>query len=189
LPDDQKPTDQQTQTPPAAPAFDYDALAGQVADKLKDTFKQAPQPPQRPMAPQPPVQQVQDPMADILRPYIEPVARAAQIAADSADDAAEFYSSHGDLEKDERLEIERRFKSLKAQGLPLKREDIYNHYVGENVDKVVEKRMKKRDEAITKARDAATVGSGSPDRGPAQVQDARALPIEQLEKALAGQSF
>lgn len=183
----QQTQEQQQQQP--APAFDMDALATQVSEKLKDAFKQQappPQPPRPQVVQQPPVV---DPVADLLRPYLEPVARQAAIASDSADDAAEFYGAHAELEKEERLEIEKRFKALKAQGLPLKREDIYNHYVGENVEKVVEKRIKKRDEQVTRAANASTVGSGSPDRAPAQIVDARSMTLPDLEKALAGQSF
>src|SRR5262245_48499162 len=162
-----------------------DALATQVSEKLKDTFKAAvpaPAPPRPPVAPQP---QVVDPMADLLRPYLEPIQRKAAIAEESADDAAEFYGSHPDLDKEDRTAIETRFKQMKAAGVPFKREDIYKHHIGDNIDKVVDKRIKKRDEDLARAANASTVvGGGSPERGPAQVADARSMSTGDLEKAL-----
>jgi hypothetical protein len=60
----------------------------------------------------------------------------------------------GPHERD-RAEIEKRFGALRANGVPFKREDIYQHYLGENIDKEVERRTKKRDEQVKRAANPA----------------------------------
>ena len=173
---------------PAAPQFDMDALAGQITEGLKATIQQSM--PQYP-APSPavPQQAAPDAVRDLLDPYLSPVARQARLAEEAATDAAEFYTSHPELDKGERDEVEKRFKALKAANVPFKREDILNHYRGENIEKEVEKRIERRAKAATAAMDAAAnVGSGSPGRG-GEALDARSLSTADLSKALDGISF
>lgn len=172
---------------PAAPAFDVDALASQVTERLKAEFQRAPQPAPAPR-PQAPV--AQDPVAELVNPYVAPIARQAALAEEAASDAIEFYGNHPDLEKDERTEIEKRFKTLRANGVPFKREDIYNHYLGETFDKQVEKRAAKRQRDLDRAAGQGTVGGGSPDKaGAGNVRDAASMSTDELGKALAGSSF
>ncbi len=187
--------DDNTQTPnpepekPAAPAFDADALAAQVADRLKDQFtRHAPQPePVRQPVPQGPA----DPVAELVNPYLAPVAAQAALAEQSATDAAKFYSKHKDLEQADADEVERRFQVLRQKGVPFTRDDIYAHLLGERIDKEVEKRIEKRAKAVARASEAATtVGGGSPDRsGAATVRDANSMSTADLGKALEGASF
>jgi hypothetical protein len=183
--------DDQVQDAAAAPSFDMDALATSVADKLKESF-QAPQP-QRYQAPEPQRQTTSDPVAELVDPYVKPhverAERRAQLAEAAATDAVTFYISHPEIDKAGRLEIEKRFQALKDKGIAFQREDIYNHYQGENIDKVVEQKIKSREEAARRAADAAaTVGPGSPDKARTTV-DARSMSTEDLEKALDGVSF
>ena len=187
-------SEEQPQTPeapaaPAAPAFDADALASQITERLKTEFQRQPQPqpePRRAPAPAPGT----DPVGELVGPYVAPAMQAARLAEESATDAVEFYGLHQDLDKDERAEIERRFKTLRANGVPFKREDIYNHYLGENIDKQIDKRLAKREEKLRVAAGQGTVGAGSPDKGGAgQVRDARDMSTPDLEKALQGSSF
>lgn len=185
--DDSTPATAPDPTPaPAAPAFDADALSAQIADRLKASFQSAPAPQPTPQ-PQP---RVQDPVADMLAPYVQPIAAQARLAEESATDAAEFYAGNRDIEPEDRTEVERRFKALRSQGVPFKRTDIYNHLLGERIDKEVEKRIEKRNKQVKVAADAATVGGGSPDKGGAgAVRNAADLSTADLEKAMQGQSF
>lgn len=185
MPDETQQTDAAAQT--QQPAFDADALASQVAEKLKDQFKAAPQPQPAPRPAAPPA--AQDPVADLLAPYVGPAVRQAQIAEEAASDAVEFYGIHNDIDKEDRVAIETRFKALRSQGIPFKREDIYNHLLGERIDKEVDKRIEKRAKAATRADNAGTVGGGSPDKGAANVRDARDMSTTDLGKALEGASF
>src|SRR5689334_16884385 len=181
---DPTPTGEQPKETPAAPQFDMDALATSVAGKLQAEFAKNPPVPAPAPAPRPVVHQPADPVGEMLAPYVTPAIKAASLAEEAASDAVEFYGAHPDLEPDERKEIERRFKTLRANGVPFKREDIYNHYLGENIEKVVEKRIEKRNAKTTAAANAAaTVGAGSPEKA-GQVADARTLTTEQLSKAM-----
>jgi hypothetical protein len=184
--DDEQTQQTETPAPAPAPAFDADALATQVAERLKDQFQRsAPAP-----APAPRPAPAADPVADLLAPYVQPAVQAARLDAQSATDAAEFYTSHGDLEKDDKVEIERRFQALKERGVPFKREDIYNHLLGERIDKEVDKRIEKRAKAVQRAADAGTtVGGGSPDKSGQALRDARDMSTADLGKALEGASF
>lgn len=186
----------QTQDPPAAAAPAptvpdaawTDALAANVTERLRAEFQsREPAPAPQPVQQQPEV----DPVDKMLNPYLQPIRRAAALASESATDAAEFYTSHNELDKGTRQEIEKRFKALAAAGIAFKREDILNHYVGENIDKEVDKRIASRSAAAARANDAASmVGGGSPDRGgQGQITDARSMTTDALGKALEGQSF
>ena len=184
----QAPAAPEAPAAPAAPAFDVDALASQVTERLKAEFQRAPQPPPQPRQPAPP--ESPDPVGDLVRPYVAPVAKQAALAEAMAADAIEFYGDHPDLDKEERAEIERRTQTLRANGVPFKRQDVYNHYIGENFDKQVEKRAAKRQRDLDRASGQSTVGGGSPDKGAAgQIRDASSMTTEDLGKALANTSF
>jgi hypothetical protein len=188
MPDEVQTPDAAAEPVAPAPQFDTDALASQVAEKLKGAFQQsAPQQPAPP--PQPAPQPASDPVGDMVRPYYEPGLRAASLAAEMATDAAHFYSEHQDLDKADKAEIERRAKALAANGHAFTREDVYRHWLGENIDSVVEKRMAKREDAAKRALEAGTIGAGSADRGTGPVRNAADLPINELENAMKGMSF
>ena len=171
-----------------APEIDYDAIASRTAEKLKESFQAAPQVRHEP----PPPQGATDPLADLVSPYVKPqvdaAVRQARLAELAGIDAATFYADHPELTKEDRQEIEKRFSGLRANGVPFQREDILKHYRGENIDKEVDRRIKAREEAVTRAANAVTVGPGSPDKSPI-TRDARAMPTDELEKALDGVSF
>ena len=173
---------------PAAPAFDVDALASQVTERLKAEFQRAPAPAPAPAPRQP--EPGADPVGDLVRPYVAPVAQRAALAEAMATDAIEFYGNHPDLDKEERAEIERRSRLMRENGVPFKREDIYNHYLGETFDKQVEKRAAKRQRDLDRAAGQGTVGGGSPDKaGAGNIRDAASMSTDELGKALAGSSF
>lgn len=189
--DDEKqetPNPEAGEQKPAAPQFDYDALASQVAGKLKDEFRQAPAPPP---VPQPVVNRPVDPVEELVSPYTKKAEARAALAELAATDAVMFYANHGDIEKEDRTEVERRFNAMKDKGVPFTREDIYAHMLGERIDKEVDKRIEKRTKKVKEAELAASaVGASSPDKiGATSIRDPHAMTSQELGKALEGHSF
>ena len=188
MPDDQ--VQDSVASDAVAPQIDYDTLAERTASKLRESFQTAPQPqryqPPQPQGPPDPVKELVDPY---VQPYVQRAERSAALAEEIASDAASFYSKHRDLESKDIDEIEKRFRALRANGVPFKREDILAHYRGENLDKEVEKRIKSREEAAVKAANAAAVvGPGSPDKA-RTFTDPNKMSTDELEKALDGVAF
>jgi hypothetical protein len=190
--DDEKPQDTPSgegEQKPAAPQFDYDALASQVAGKLKDEFRQAAPAPQP--QPQPQLQRPVDPVEELVSPYTKKAEARAALAELAATDAVMFYANHGDIEKEDRTEVERRFNAMKDKGVPFTREDIYAHMLGERIDKEVDKRIERRAKKVKEAEQAAaSVGAGSPDKiGATSIRDPHAMSTAELEKAMQGMTF
>jgi hypothetical protein len=114
--------------------------------------------------------------------------RTVAIKADSGRDAAVFYATTPDAAKYSGV-IEGRFNDLIARGIPVDRASIWNLVRGENLGTFVEAEIKRRDEEVKRASDAA-VAQGSRGGAPnTQIVDAHELSAEDLAKALENVSF
>lgn len=102
-----------------------------------------------------------NPLADIVGGIVNPHLQANGMQAASARDAALFYAKHPEA-VEHQADIERGVSEMARAGVYLTREAVYNHWRGQNIDKIMEKRDKDREDAAKKAQEAAGVGDGAP---------------------------
>lgn len=164
----------------AAPALDVDALSSQIIDKLSAGIASRTAEP--PKAPAP-----ADPMADLIRPHVEPGLRASQLAALDAKDAAVFYATTPEAAAF-RDKVEGAAQKLMAAGTPFVREDIWKWFLGGNPDVYAKVTKDKSDLAAARAAGATHVGPGSPPKQDA-VKQALDMTPEELSKEMEGRTF
>lgn len=130
----------------------------------------------------------EDPVGDMVRPYVAPAVREARLASEAAIDAVTFYQRNPNASK-HMDEIESRFKRMVENGTPFQRQDIFNHLRGEKYDEFKAADDQAQREAAERAqREALSVGPGGrPGTGP--VKDAWEASDEELADALKTVSF
>lgn len=128
-----------------------------------------------------------NPLADLVGGIVNPALRQTGIEAASARDAAIFYAAHPDAVKHQ-ADIERGVSEMAKAGVYLTREAVYNHWRGQNIDKIIEERNKETAEAAKRAQEAAGVGDGAPGGVPKGVKVPAGDPVswsdEDLDKFL-----
>jgi hypothetical protein len=190
--------------PQAAPQFDMEAMAQRIAadaqraaaagtqqaiDRATAAANQRQQQHER--------QQQQertqaDPVASTILNTVGPALRELAIKGDSGRDAAVFYTTTPAAGRFSGV-IEGRFNDLLARGIPVDRASIWNLIKGEQGlthDGITfEEQIKRRDEEVKRAEEAATI-RGSRGGAPSQmIRDARAMSPEDLETALDNVAF
>jgi hypothetical protein len=187
--------------PQAAPTIDLEAMAtriGQEAQRAAAAGTQ--QAIERVAANQRAAQERQqqqertqaDPVASTIMGTMEPALRNIAIRADSGRDAAVFYTTTPAAGRFSGV-IEARFNDLLARGIPVDRASIWNLIKGEqgltHEGITFEEQIKRRDEEVKRAEEAATI-RGSRGGAPSQmVRDARSMSAEDLDKALEDVAF
>lgn len=170
----------------AAPAFDPDKMRAVIREEIaqhintegKDNGYEPPV-----ATPQP----TQNPLQAVIDPLIAPHVNRAALAAQAAQDAAVFYSSHPEAVKYQ-PDIEQAFNQLIAQGTPFTRQAVWEWYRGKNFDKFVKEEQEKDQAKINAANNVADGGGGiRPAGGP--VKDAFTASDDELKNALNGVSF
>lgn len=184
--------EQQTQPAPA-PAIDVDALAqrlqqaaAQGTAQAIENVAQRQQRQQQAQAAQAATQA--DPVASTVLPVVTPALRELAVKADSGRDAAIFYATNPAAAKFA-PQIEARHNDLIARGIPVDRNSIFNLIKGENQEQFIAEEIKRRDDAVKAAQEAATV-RGSRGGAPAgQVREATSMTADELSKALENVTF
>lgn len=176
----------------AQPAgIDMDALGRMFDTKLQEGMGQVVQS-VRSMLPRPAAAApVSDPVGDMVRPVVEPVLNHAMTIAQSAADQASFYSEFGqELDGEDRKEIEKTFSTMLQNGRPMARSDVWKWIQGNNIDKVVGKKIEQKEKKQKEAEMAQDSGAGVGNRqGGGQATDPYSLNQEQLDAAMKGVSF
>jgi len=140
-------------TPGTEPQIDMSRLEASMQAAAGRAIADA----QRNARPAPPVHATEpDPVADVLRPYVVPLAQAMNLKADDAKDAAIFYHTTAEAGAFA-ADIEAKFNECVANGRPMNRASIWQWYKGANFDKFADARQKHRDDEIKRAREAQTV--------------------------------
>lgn len=128
-----------------------------------------------------------NPLADLVGGIVDPALRRNAVESASARDAAIFYAKHPDAVK-QQADIERGVTEMAKAGVYLTREAVWNHWRGQNIDKIMEQRDKDREEAAKRAAEAAGVGDGAPGGVPKGVKVPAGDPVswsdEDLDKFL-----
>lgn len=140
-----------------------------------------------------PTENRRNPMHDIVAPVVrdmaEPALRALDITANDAKDAALFYVEHPEA-LTYKKDLENASDTMKRQGTPMTREALWDWYRGKNFDKFRDQANKKQQEdAERAAREAATLGPGSPNRDAGPQKDPHDMTDEELAKAVQGVAF
>ena len=133
-----------------------------------------------------------DPVASTILSTVGPALRELAIKCDSGRDSAAFYCSTPAAGRFSQV-IESRFNDLLARGIPVDRASIWNLIKGEQGlthDGITfEEQIKKRDEEVRRAEEAATI-RGSRGGAPSHmVRDPRSMSAEDLDKALEDVAF
>lgn len=136
-------------------------------------------------------QVAQDPLAQTLRPYIEPVARSLNLKADNALDAVHFYNENPSASQ-HRVEIENIVNTMAAQGQAFDRDTAYKFLKGAKFDQFVDAEIKERERKTNEAQQqgfaVGAAGVGGPHVG-RLVGLGPNSKLEDLETALAGVAF
>jgi hypothetical protein len=134
--------------------------------------------------------QAQQPVAQAVLPVVAPHINQAILEAQSATDAALFYGATPESIK-YKDDIEAAFNRLKAQGTPLKREEVWAWYRGKNMKKFVEGAIAEQQAAAEHARQATEAGSGHRTEAntPQALKDPYGSSFEELDKAMKNVSF
>jgi len=181
----------------AAP-YNTDAMAAMVRDSVKSavTDLQA----QHQQAQQQQVAQAQqqraaqqqwsDPVAQTVRPYIEPALQAMNLQVMAANDRSDFYLSNPDAVA-YRPQVEAMFQQKMADGQPMQREALWYHYIGRNREAFNQRDAERQAQQTAAAqRQFATVGGPSALRqGGPDLEQFKSLPLDQMRDALKGVSF
>lgn len=150
------------------PAIDMEQFRGVIEETLAKHLEARHEPlpdEDRQPLPQPqPQPQAENPLAEVIAPIVNPHLRKLGVEAASARDAAIFYATHPEAIK-YKDDIERGWEAMAKAGVYLTREAIFNHWKGQNIDKVLEDRAKAAQEAERAARERAGVGEGVPEPG------------------------
>jgi len=182
-----------------AETINTDSLRGVMKEEIKAAFDQARQD-ARTQAQQnaeararaAAVNQVaQDPLAQTLRPYIEPVARELNLKTDMAMDAVRFYNRNADALKYEQ-DIENVVNTMASRGTPWDRDTAFKYIKGAKFDHFMGEEIKAREAKTQEAAQQGFAIGGSSVSGP-QVGRLVGLgpnsKLEDLESALAGLTF
>ena len=191
-----------TPTPEPAQAqaspFNADALAGTIREQVKGAIGELQQQAQREQAEQ--AQRLaqqqqaaraqQDPVAQTIRPYIEPALQAMNLQVQAANDRADFYDTFPEA-RTYKQDVESMFQQLMAQGRPLEREAVWHYYKGKNAEAIAQRaEADKQAQLQASANQYATVGGPSATRPPGvNLDNFRSLPLDQQRDALKGVSF
>jgi hypothetical protein len=183
--------------------FDTDALATQLGGMFRESLHEfANEQQQEARRQQETQQQAQrqasyndrqagDPLAQAIQPYVAPGINAAILEAQSATDAAKFYSST-DLDRKHWPAIEQAFERMKAQGTPLKREELDHWYRGKNAkmfqEEAIALAQAKEQEAL-KAQGGVGGLRVEPSATPKALTDPYGATHEELTTALKNVSF
>ncbi len=142
-------TTETTATIEQQPSLTKEDIQAAVAESITNSMANL-KPAERAVTQQEPAK---DPWEDILNPVLEPKLAQSRLRAEAAEDRAEFYSSDTWLEdanefllsddptkaKAEKaalkIDIEKTFNDLIANGRGMKREDIFNYKIGQLVTK------------------------------------------------------
>ena len=178
--------------------YNTDALAatvqGAVRSAVQEMQTQAAQQAQQQQAQQrqqqAAAQQWSDPVAQTVRPYIEPVVQALNLQVQAANDKSDFYMTYPEA-AGYRQDVESMFQQLMQQGRPMEREAVWHYYKGKNAAAFSERDAQKAKEDLEASTSRfATVGGPSAQRptGP-NMDQFRSLPLEAQRDALKGISF
>lgn len=183
---------------PAPPALDQDALNRTIAEGIKtglsDLAAQLPQPaPMRSHEPTAPP--AKDPIAELVTPVIAPYLGVINARAESAIDAAKFYSTHeavpevGVLRDKYRDKIEKVYQDEMNAGRLTPRWAIWNFLKGgELSSEITEAVITARDREKQAALEATVAGPGAR-RPMGEPVSAGSMTQEQLDKAMEGVIF
>lgn len=190
-----------TPTPEPQP-FNADALASTVQSAVKSTLQemqaqataQAQQRQQQAAQQQAAQRQQQqwqgDPVAATLRPYLEPLAQSMSLQVQAANDKADFYLSFPEA-LEHKGDVESMFGQLMQQGRPMEREAVWHYYKGKNAEAFAQKAENRKQAALDQAAGQHTTIGGPAALRPAgpDLDNFRALPLDQMRDALKGVSF
>lgn len=130
----------------------------------------------------------QDPVAQTLAPYLQPIVQQLTVQAQAANDKADFYSLHPEASA-HRAEVEQMFNTLMAQGRPTDRESLYYFMKGKDPEKFAKSAA---DQLAQAQASGASVGAAAVPRPEATGFNAEAfgsLPVEKMREALKDVSF
>lgn len=189
----------ETPSPVASPApFNTDALAAtvraEVRGALTDLQIQAQRQQQAHAQAQAQQaasqQQWQDPVGAIVRPHIEPLARALSLQVQAANDKSDFYAEFSEAGP-YRQQVESVFTQLMQRGQPMERKAIWHNYKGEHYEAFKQQDEAKRQAALEAASTRyASVGGPAAMRPEGQdLANFRSLPLDKMRDALQGHSF
>lgn len=187
------------------PEFNADALAEQLRGVVREEVataqqtakaeaeaaqrQQAQQTAQRQQA-QAASQQWQDPVGQTLAPYVLPIAQQAAFQTRAAEDKVDFYLDHEEA-RPYRAEIEDLFHRSVAARNPQTRESLWYYFKGRNADRLAAD-DRTRAEAVARqtVQTGAVLGpSLRMAEQPISMADFAKLPVEDMEKVLAGHTF
>jgi hypothetical protein len=181
-----QPAEQPAQAP-QQPQYDPKALQEHVTTAVQQGLQQyRPQPQYVPV----PQQQPQpDPLRDVLAPYLAPIAQFLNLKAELAADAAVFYPNRPEAAPF-RQRIEEVVMDQANRGRPITREQAWSYLRGSELfDQLLEKTMKERQDAASRARNNTMLGPGLT-RSPGQpMKSAIDATDEELENALKNVPF
>lgn len=185
-----------------APQFDADALAANLRGEFRTALREfSAEQEQRETQRQEQAQarereasfatrQASDPVAAAVLPIVAPALTKAQLDVLDAKDAAIFYSTNPKAAKD-REAVEAAFDRLKAQGTPLKREEVWAWHKGKNLNKYAEEMVAEQQAAARAAEAAAGANGGNRQevQAPKALTDPYGATTEELGAALKNVSF
>ena len=134
-------------------------------------------------------QQAGDPIYNqVVRPYVEPIARAVATQSEAALDAVKFYNRHPEAHRYTNA-IEENFDRLLQAGKAFDRESVWNHYKGANQDHFFKEQQEAATRAAAQGAAVGASGVGRPDTAAFDMETFKKLPVEEMEKVLAGHTF
>lgn len=186
-----------TPTPTPAP-FTEDALRSAARDGARMALQEVAGQAQQHQMQQQQYQQAQqaqrqaagDPIyTGVVRPYVEPALRQVALEAQSARDAAVFYSTNPQAAKYTQW-IERDFEAAKSAGMPVDRRTVFNHLVGANFDHFTREREEQLRHAAAAGTTVGPAGVGRSDAATTlDAATARTMDFDALEAAVKSRGF
>jgi hypothetical protein len=189
--------EKETQAAPAAPQFDMNAMADRLAQAAAVGTQQAiERVAQRNQQQQQAVERERavqaDPVASTILQTVAPHLRDIAVKGDHGRDAAVFYATTPGAHKHSGL-IESRINQLASQGIHVDRASVFNLIKGEmgltHEGVTFEEAIKRRDEDVRRAEEAATVRGSRGGAPTTRLVDPYSLTTEDLGKALEDVNF
>jgi len=102
---------------------------------------------------------VENPLAPIIDPIINPRLKNIDTKANAAYDASIFYATHPEA-VEHQAEVEGAFNTMIQNGTPLTHQTIWEWYKGKNEDKFFQKRVEADKKKLEAAKEFTTVDGG-----------------------------
>lgn len=171
-------------------------IKGQVETYTKEVLERqkAETPPVTQSQPVNPEEQARENLRSVINPFIQPGLNALQTEVLDVKDSSQFYANF-DGTDEEKQAIEQMFANLKAQNRPIPRKDIKHYLDGkladENPQEYEKRTSERRKRQTARLNGAGDFGAGSLDKGKADIStsDLWKMPMEELEKVMAGVTF